>query len=212
MYSHPPKSPVAVPGAGVSRMCSGRGSFHRKIQVKSSYRRTTITMYRTVHYCRVRLTKWHASTSEVRLLGVRVTSSDFARASTFFAAPRARPDRDAQTRTTRDCLNSLNSRTSSSGGRTCLGESAPARTYGQLAYTHIQRPAGTGSSRLHQRSRLPSSLPALCLLPSPKFQFPTSPRALDALDALRMHHRTHAREEMHAMQRRVRCVRVRVVR
>jgi hypothetical protein len=48
MYSHPPKSPVAVPGAGVSRMCSGRGSFHRKIQVKSSYRRTTITMYRTV--------------------------------------------------------------------------------------------------------------------------------------------------------------------
>jgi hypothetical protein len=36
MYSHPPKSPVAVPGAGVSRMCSGRGSFHRKNQVKSS--------------------------------------------------------------------------------------------------------------------------------------------------------------------------------
>jgi hypothetical protein len=35
MYSHPPKSPVAVPGAGVSRMCSGRGSLHGKIQVKS---------------------------------------------------------------------------------------------------------------------------------------------------------------------------------
>jgi hypothetical protein len=30
------KSSVAVSEAGVSRMCSGRGSFHRKIQVKSS--------------------------------------------------------------------------------------------------------------------------------------------------------------------------------
>jgi hypothetical protein len=32
----PLKPPVAVSGAGVSRMCSGRGSFHRKSQVKSS--------------------------------------------------------------------------------------------------------------------------------------------------------------------------------
>jgi hypothetical protein len=30
------KSSVVVSEAGVSRMCSGRGSFHRKIQVKSS--------------------------------------------------------------------------------------------------------------------------------------------------------------------------------
>jgi hypothetical protein len=30
------KSSVAVSEAGVSRVCSGRGSFHRKIQVKSS--------------------------------------------------------------------------------------------------------------------------------------------------------------------------------
>jgi hypothetical protein len=31
------KSSVVVYEAGVSRMCSGRGSFHRKIQVKSSH-------------------------------------------------------------------------------------------------------------------------------------------------------------------------------
>jgi hypothetical protein len=49
MYSHPPKSPVAVTGAGVSRMCSGRGSLHGKIQVKSSQVRICRRSYRRMY-------------------------------------------------------------------------------------------------------------------------------------------------------------------